>query len=91
MSDFIGKFEIQLKHAVGEYCKKFEAINCINQKDYVEPFLSCFCHDCIGRGIDINNGGAKYPSVTGVGLLSIGTLADSFAAIEKVVFVDKEA
>jgi formate C-acetyltransferase len=36
-------------------------------------------------------GGAIYPSVHGAALMGVGTLADSLAAIEKVVFVDHQA
>jgi len=92
MSDFMKIFEKQLAFGADEYYLKFNASNdSINQEFYTEPFLSCFCHDCIGRGLDINCGGSKYPSVHGVGLMGIGTVSDSLAAIEKVVFEDREA
>ena len=65
--------------------------DCINQSYFPDPFLSCFCDDCIGRGLDINNGGALYPSVHGPGLVGLGTTVDSLAAIEKVIFIDKAA
>ena len=39
----------------------------------------------------MHNGGCKYPSAHGVGLMGVGTTADSLAAIEKVVFVDNQA
>ncbi len=92
MEEFMKIFEKQLEYGVAEYCFDFNAKNNrINQEYYTEPFLSCFCYDCIGRGLDINNGGSKYPSVHGAALMGVGTTADSLAAIEKVVFVDKEA
>lgn len=92
MDEFVEVFEKELEYGVAEYCLSFNAQNnSINQKYYTQPFLSCFCYDCIGRGLDINNGGSKYPSVHGAVLMGVGTTADSLAAIEKVVFVDKEA
>ena len=92
MSDFMTIFEKQLAFGVDEYVFNFNAKNdSINQKFFAEPFLSCFCRDCIGRGLDINCGGSIYPSVHGVGLMGIGTVSDSLAAIEKVVFVDRAA
>jgi len=92
MADFMSAFEEQLKFGVAEYVARFNASNCaINQKFFPEPFLSCFCDDCIGRGLDINNGGSKYPSVHGAAIMGIGTTADSLAAIEKVIFNDKAA
>lgn len=92
ISDFMTIFEKQLAFGVDEYVFKFNAKNdSINQKFFAEPFLSCFCRDCIGRGLDINCGGNIYPSVHGAALMGIGTVSDSLSAIEKVVFVDRAA
>jgi pyruvate-formate lyase len=53
------------------------------------PFLSVLINDCIAKGKDYNDGGARYNTnyIQGVG---IGTLTDSLAAIKYHVF-DKEA
>lgn len=92
MEEFMRLYETQLAHGADEYVAVFNNVNAsMNQQYYPEPFLSCFCNDCIGRGLDINNGGAKYPSVHGAAAMGIGTVADSLAAIEKVVFVDKSS
>ena len=92
MADFMDNFEKQLSFGVAEYCAAFNARNDgVNQSRMPEPFLSCFCHDCIERGKDVNNGGARYPSVHGAALMGVGTVADSLAAIEKVVFIDRAA
>lgn len=92
MQEFVAVFERQLAFGVAEYCANFnQANNSINQDYFPEPFLSCFCYDCIGRGLDINRGGSKYPSVHGAVVMGIGTTADSLAAIEKIVFIDKKA
>lgn len=92
MSDFMTIFEKQLAFGVDEYVFNFNAKNdSINQKFFAEPFLSCFCRDCIGRGLDINCGGSIYPSVHGACVMGIGTVSDSLAAIEKVVFIDHAA
>jgi len=92
MDEFMEMYERQLEYGAAEYVAIFNNINdSLNQDYFPEPFLSCFCDDCIGRGLDINGGGAKYPSVHGACAMGIGTVADSLAAIEKVVFTDKEA
>ncbi len=92
MQDLMHRFEDQLRYGVAEYFAYFNNENTrLNPVEYVQPFLSCFCADCIGRGMDICNGGSKYPSVHGAALMGIGTVCDSLAAIEKVVFVDKAA
>ena len=92
MDEFMRRYEEQLKYGAEEYMMFFNNENTrFNPKLYVQPFLSCFCDDCIGRGLDINRGGAIYPSVHGVALMGVGTVCDSLAAIEKVVFCDHEA
>ncbi len=92
MGDFMSRFEAQLAHGAAEYYAWFKnRNNAICQENFPEPFLSCFCYDCIGRGLDINNGGSIYPSVHGVAIMGIGTITDSLAAIEKVIFIDKAA
>ena len=49
------------------------------------PFLSSLVGDCIENGLDITEGGARYDftEVQGVGIANV---ADSFAAIKKLVF-----
>lgn len=90
MDNFMAAFEKQIDFAAAEYVSVFNNDNGrINYRNYAEPFMSLFCDDCIGRGIDINCGGAKYPSAHGAGCMGIATIADSLAAIEKVVFEEK--
>jgi len=92
MDDFMHAYERQLEYGADEYYSRINsASDSLNQKYIPDPFMSCFCYDCIGRGLDIHNGGVKYPSVHGAVTMGIGTVSDSLAAIEKVVFIDKEA
>ncbi len=53
---------------------------------YPDPFLSAFTRDCIGRGRDINAGGAQFPRLHGVAVMGLATIADSLAAVKKLVF-----
>lgn len=52
------------------------------------PFLSSLVSDCIKKGVDITEGGARYnfTEVQGVG---IANTADSLAAIKKLVFQER--
>jgi formate C-acetyltransferase len=52
------------------------------------PFMSLLIDDCIARGLDYNNGGARYNTtyIQGVG---IGTVTDSLTAVKYHVF-DKQ-
>ena len=64
------------------YCRKMRSEKTFN------PLLSCFVHDCLEKGLDIEQGGAKYnwimPSFVGV-----ANLVDSLYAIRSLVFMEK--
>lgn len=90
MDDFMRALVTQMEHGAADYMMRFRNENeRYNRKHYMSPFLSCFCRDCIGRGRDINDGGAEYPSVHGAACMGIGTVADSLAAVEREVFERK--
>lgn len=90
MEKLLAATEAQMRFGAAEYVALFENGNVrYNARRYVQPYLSCYCRDCIDRGLDINCGGAVYPSAHGIGCMGIATMADSLAAIEKVVFTDK--
>lgn len=89
MEKFMDAFDTQLTLAAAEYVAIFNNANdSINRKNFADPFMSLFCEDCIGRAMDINDGGAKYPSCHGAVGMGIATVADSLAAIEKAVYRD---
>lgn len=53
------------------------------------PFMSLVMDDCVARGLDYHNGGARYnPTyIQGVG---IGTVTDSLAAVKRHVFDQRD-
>ena len=72
--------------------RNFEAENSIRlrrKEKTINPLLSCFVNDCIERGVDIEQGGARYnwimPSFVGM-----ANLVDSLFVIRKLVFEQKE-
>jgi pyruvate-formate lyase len=90
MDEFIGAYKVQIANAAGEYAC---AINLehgkYNNSFYVNPFMSCLTYCCVERGLDISDGGTIYPSSHGPCGMGIGTVTDSLAAIEKLVYKDK--
>lgn len=52
------------------------------------PFITAITDDCVERGVEVQSGGARYNAegISGVGLADV---ADSLAAIKKLVFEDK--
>ena len=81
-------FRKQLLHFVNIKIKGNNIIEKLYSERLPVPFLSLFIDDCIAKGKDYNDGGAKYNTnyIQGVGL---GTITDSLAAIKFNVF-DKE-
>lgn len=89
MDQLLHALEEQMRYGAAEYVMRFRNENDrFHPQNYQQPYLSCFCKGCVERAMDINAGGALYPSVHGVGVMGIGTVADSLAAVEKVVYND---
>jgi len=82
-------FRKQLKHFVEVKVKGNNIIERLYANNMPAPFLSTLIDDCVKRGKDYNDGGARYNSsyIMGVG---IGTLTDSLAAIKHHVYDKKE-
>ena len=73
---------VNLKLAVNNYIERMFALYA------PATFLSLFIDDCIERGKDYYNGGARY-NTTYIQCTGLGTLTDSFAALKKHVFEEK--
>lgn len=50
-------------------------------------FLSAVIDDCMATGVDVTAGGAKY-DLSGIQMIQVASLADSLAALKKLVFDD---
>ncbi len=59
--------------------RRHRAVNSMN------PLLSCFLRDCLGRGLDIERGGAVY-NWTMPSFVGMANLVDSLYAIKTVVY-----
>lgn len=57
-------------------------------KSFPNPFLSCLTEDCIQKGRDRWDGGARYHNVV-MEMMAFANTADSFTAIEQLVFEQK--
>ncbi|MDR1851290.1 MAG: hypothetical protein LBR21_01360 [Propionibacteriaceae bacterium] len=61
----------------------------LHQELVPRPFLSACIEQCLSTGVDLSQGGAKYnvgPVITGIGL---AVVANSLAALRKLVFDDE--
>ncbi len=58
------------------------------ERDTADVLLSALCDDCIGRGLNLKEGGAVYDFISDL-QVGIANLGDSLAAIKKCVFEDE--
>jgi formate C-acetyltransferase len=81
-------FKRQLGHFVDVKIKGNNVIERLYTEYLPVPFLSLLIDDCICKGKDYNDGGARYNTsyIQGVGL---GTTADSLAAIKYNIFDER--
>ncbi len=86
--ELYGAFEKQLHYFVDVKLKGNRIIERLWATVLPAPFLSILVDDCIARGKDYNDGGARYNTsyVQGVGL---GSITDSLSAINHHVFTEK--
>jgi pyruvate formate-lyase/glycerol dehydratase family glycyl radical enzyme len=60
------------------------------QRNFPTPFGSTLVNDCIEKGKDVSDGGARYSFGDGVCLVGVVDAANSLAAIKKLVFEEKK-
>ncbi len=83
--DLFSAWQKQVRHFVDVKIQGNQIIERMYATYAPAPFLSILIDDCIARGKDYNDGGARYNTtyIQGVG---IGSLTDSFAVINHHVF-----
>jgi formate C-acetyltransferase len=81
-------FKTQLNHFINIKIRGNNIIERLYAEHLPVPFLSLFIDDCVAKGKDYNDGGARYNTnyIQGVGL---GTITDSLAAIKFNAFDKK--
>jgi trans-4-hydroxy-L-proline dehydratase len=86
--EFLSAFERQVRHFIDVKMRGNQIIERLYATYLPTPFLSLLIDDCIARGKDYSNGGARYNTnyIQGVG---IGTLTDCLSAVKLHVFDEK--
>lgn len=78
---------------IREMCRQCTIIDAtcdmVLEKDTADILCSALTDDCIERGLNMKEGGAVYDFISDL-QVGIANLADSLAAIKKVVFEDKQ-
>ncbi|OPL18737.1 MAG: glycyl radical enzyme [Candidatus Aegiribacteria sp. MLS_C] len=78
-------FEEQVRHFADIKMKGNDYIENLYAAEMPAPFLSLLIEDCIDRGLDYHQGGARY-NTTYIQFVGLGTLLDSISAVEHHVF-----
>ncbi len=88
INDLMDAFAKQVQYFAGIKIDGNNKIDTLFKENLPVPFLSLFIDDCIARGEDYLAGGARYNTtyIQGVGL---GSITDSLAAINTLVFEEK--
>jgi pyruvate formate-lyase/glycerol dehydratase family glycyl radical enzyme len=80
-------FQAQLKHFVDLKVEVNQYIESMYARYMPAPFLSVLIQDCIEKGRDYYDAGPRY-NTTYIQCCGIGTVTDSFSAIQKHVYQD---
>ncbi len=83
--DVFAAYQAQFRHFLNVKLKGNHVIGRLYATLMPAPFLSVMTDDCVARGVDYNAGGALYNN-TFVQFVGLGTLTDSFSAIQQMSF-----
>ncbi|MEY8257506.1 formate C-acetyltransferase/glycerol dehydratase family glycyl radical enzyme [Erysipelotrichaceae bacterium 66-17] len=78
-------FGQQVDYFIDEMIKAENVVEKAHQDCLPTAFLSSVIDDCIEAGKDVTKGGAKY-NLSGVQMIQVANLADSLAAMKKLVY-----
>jgi len=86
--DLENAFARQVDYFIDEMMKAEAVVEKAHQDCLPTAFLSTVIDDCLDKGLDVTRGGAKY-NLSGIQMIQVANLADSLAAIKKLVYDEK--
>ena len=85
MDAFLDRYFARIASRIRENCRRESLYRYERAKYCADPLLSCFVRDCLERGVDIEEGGARYnwimPSFVGV-----ANAADALYAVRTLIY-----
>lgn len=81
-------FQKQIEYFIEKMVKACEQVEKAHIDTLPSAFLSSVIDDCMERGMDVTQGGACY-NLSGIQMIQVANLADSLAALKKLVFEEK--
>jgi pyruvate formate-lyase/glycerol dehydratase family glycyl radical enzyme len=88
IDDVIDAFQVQLDHQVDRMIDDFHMVEKGNMDYHPTPLSSMLVEGCLESGRDLTEGGATFNS-SGIQGVGVADVADSLAALEKLVFREK--
>jgi formate C-acetyltransferase len=85
LADYGRRLGAQITEAVAQ--QNAARHSCAAHRNF--PLASCFVHDCLERGLDIDCGGARYNWIE-CSFVGLATVSDSLAAVRRFVFETRE-
>jgi len=89
IDDLFDAFEAQVRHVLEIKIRGNQLIERLFATRMPHTFLSVITDDCITRGRDYNDGGARYNN-TFIQAVGIGSLTDSLSAMKELVYDNGE-
>jgi formate C-acetyltransferase len=86
--DLMEAYRAQVAHFIHQLALCFQAIGQAHRELLPCPFQSAMIRDCVAKGLDVKQGGARY-NFTGGNAIGTAIVADSLMAIKKFVFDEK--
>ena len=89
MDDVVNAFRLQTAYVVKMMVDGTNLLGETHRDYYPSPLLSSFIEGPVEKGMDVTAGGAKY-NFTGVQGVGVADVADSLAAIDRLVYQEKK-
>ena len=86
-ADLDAAFAKMIDHYIDKMIAACEVVERAHMDVLPTAFLSAVIDDCLAVGVDVTAGGAKY-DLSGIQMIQVASLADSLAALKKLVFDD---
>ncbi|MFB0563610.1 MAG: formate C-acetyltransferase/glycerol dehydratase family glycyl radical enzyme [Candidatus Lokiarchaeia archaeon] len=89
MEDLMESFKEQVNFLASKFIEGINLMDKLLAEQRPIPFISSLTEGCLQSGRDVTQGGAIYNS-SGIQIVGVATVADSLAAIDKLVFKEKK-
>lgn len=86
-ADLERAFAVQIDFFFEKMIEACEKVEEMHQRLLPTALLSSVIDDCLERGLDVTRGGAHY-NLSGIQIIQVANVADSLAAVKKLVFED---